>query len=323
MLVIHTPRLCGEPGFKSERDTHEESVLRCREVLSDEAYESVQRTKAIADAAASSSSSSVAAAASAGSKKTTGTGTGTKGDAPEPSYTDSIHPFHFAPGLRPPPPVPQPAAAPGEAPAAVKAVQEVLAKMKKDGTIPGAGAGAAIQDGGPQKKRGKTAESVDAIRKALKALLGEEAAEDVEIIDIDSSASSADSASPTGADAGTGGGTEAAVVVADIDVDADTLHVEGGKVSVKTIAEALGRRAEDVVEVVEDDGTTSFYILDNMDDAEVDDLDSIGRKFLDRLTGKNKDPTGKGSKQDGRHAVQNGDDEADPDDYVPETHDEL
>ncbi|TRM61907.1 hypothetical protein BD626DRAFT_500888 [Schizophyllum amplum] len=33
VLVIHTPRLCGEPGFKSRRDAREEAVIRCREVV--------------------------------------------------------------------------------------------------------------------------------------------------------------------------------------------------------------------------------------------------------------------------------------------------
>jgi len=32
VLVIHTPRLCGEPGFKSLRDNGEESLIQCREV---------------------------------------------------------------------------------------------------------------------------------------------------------------------------------------------------------------------------------------------------------------------------------------------------
>jgi protein OS-9 len=36
ILVIYTPRLCGEPGFKSERDTQEETFLRCREVVDDD-----------------------------------------------------------------------------------------------------------------------------------------------------------------------------------------------------------------------------------------------------------------------------------------------
>ncbi|KAG6890458.1 hypothetical protein C0992_001505 [Termitomyces sp. T32_za158] len=32
VLVINTPRLCGEPGFKSYRDTSEEHQIRCREI---------------------------------------------------------------------------------------------------------------------------------------------------------------------------------------------------------------------------------------------------------------------------------------------------
>ena len=31
-LVIHTPRLCGEPGFKSPRDDLEDTPIRCRKV---------------------------------------------------------------------------------------------------------------------------------------------------------------------------------------------------------------------------------------------------------------------------------------------------
>ncbi|KIY50942.1 hypothetical protein FISHEDRAFT_5801, partial [Fistulina hepatica ATCC 64428] len=34
VLVIHTPRLCGEPGFKSRKEASEETVIQCREVLS-------------------------------------------------------------------------------------------------------------------------------------------------------------------------------------------------------------------------------------------------------------------------------------------------
>jgi protein OS-9 len=33
VLVIHTPRLCGEPGFKSLHETSEESLIRCREIV--------------------------------------------------------------------------------------------------------------------------------------------------------------------------------------------------------------------------------------------------------------------------------------------------
>jgi protein OS-9 len=33
VMVIHTPRLCGEPGFKSRRDATEEALIRCREIV--------------------------------------------------------------------------------------------------------------------------------------------------------------------------------------------------------------------------------------------------------------------------------------------------
>jgi len=33
ILVINTPRLCGEPGFKSRVDQHEEAPIRCRQVV--------------------------------------------------------------------------------------------------------------------------------------------------------------------------------------------------------------------------------------------------------------------------------------------------
>lgn len=32
-MVIHTPRLCGEPGFKSRLDAREEAYIRCREIV--------------------------------------------------------------------------------------------------------------------------------------------------------------------------------------------------------------------------------------------------------------------------------------------------
>jgi protein OS-9 len=37
VLVIHTPRLCAVPGFKSRLDSHEEALIRCREIVDDEA----------------------------------------------------------------------------------------------------------------------------------------------------------------------------------------------------------------------------------------------------------------------------------------------
>jgi len=36
VLVIHTPRLCGEPGFKSRLEQMPEAAIRCREVLNPE-----------------------------------------------------------------------------------------------------------------------------------------------------------------------------------------------------------------------------------------------------------------------------------------------
>ncbi|KAK0503162.1 hypothetical protein EDD18DRAFT_621385 [Armillaria luteobubalina] len=33
VLVINTPRLCGEPGFKSRRDVTEQGIIRCREIV--------------------------------------------------------------------------------------------------------------------------------------------------------------------------------------------------------------------------------------------------------------------------------------------------
>lgn len=33
VLVINTPRLCGEPGFKSRRDAAEEAEIHCREIV--------------------------------------------------------------------------------------------------------------------------------------------------------------------------------------------------------------------------------------------------------------------------------------------------
>ena len=32
-MVIHTPRLCGEPGFRTRLEQREEAPIRCREVL--------------------------------------------------------------------------------------------------------------------------------------------------------------------------------------------------------------------------------------------------------------------------------------------------
>ncbi|KAG6878698.1 hypothetical protein C0993_011513 [Termitomyces sp. T159_Od127] len=47
VLVINTSRLCGEPGFKSYRDTSEENQIRCREIL--DPQESSHTTNAFDD----------------------------------------------------------------------------------------------------------------------------------------------------------------------------------------------------------------------------------------------------------------------------------
>lgn len=38
VLVIQTPRLCGDPAFRSRRDSQEQSTIRCREIIQS-AYE--------------------------------------------------------------------------------------------------------------------------------------------------------------------------------------------------------------------------------------------------------------------------------------------
>ncbi|KAI0748246.1 glucosidase II beta subunit-like protein-domain-containing protein [Daedaleopsis nitida] len=44
VLHIATPRLCGEPGFKSRVDAEEEHYIRCREVVGPEDFERVDRS---------------------------------------------------------------------------------------------------------------------------------------------------------------------------------------------------------------------------------------------------------------------------------------
>lgn len=49
VMHIATPRLCGEPGFKSRLDAREETFIRCREILDQDAYEAADRTLPPAD----------------------------------------------------------------------------------------------------------------------------------------------------------------------------------------------------------------------------------------------------------------------------------
>ncbi|KAH8107034.1 hypothetical protein BXZ70DRAFT_916140 [Cristinia sonorae] len=44
VLHIATPRICGVPGFKNPAESHEETYIRCREILDAEAYENADRT---------------------------------------------------------------------------------------------------------------------------------------------------------------------------------------------------------------------------------------------------------------------------------------
>lgn len=43
VLHIATPRLCGEPGFRSRVDTNQEAYIRCREIVTPEQYETIDR----------------------------------------------------------------------------------------------------------------------------------------------------------------------------------------------------------------------------------------------------------------------------------------
>ena len=43
VLHIATPRLCGEPGFRSRADSHHDTYIRCREIVSPEEYDSIDR----------------------------------------------------------------------------------------------------------------------------------------------------------------------------------------------------------------------------------------------------------------------------------------
>ena len=44
VLYIATPRLCGEPGFRSRLDAREEAYIRCREVVSPDEYAHADRS---------------------------------------------------------------------------------------------------------------------------------------------------------------------------------------------------------------------------------------------------------------------------------------
>lgn len=249
--------------------------MRCREVVSDEVYEKGR----------------IAASASATVDKTkTKTKAGGANEEPSPSYIEALHPYPFTPGLRPPPPPPAPALPPK--------VQEAIVKGATDAT----------------KKKGVTAESIDVIKKALKSLLGDAA--DVEILELgdngiikESPLSDSRPDSDT-VQTGTDDGAQKAHVpgeTVEFEIDPAT------ELNQQTIAELLGRSPEDILQIDEEDGRKSFYVLENFDGADRDDVDAIGKKFFDQVA-KRKAAAG------GEVVASSGDDE---DDYVPETHDEL
>ncbi|CAE6418751.1 Protein OS-9 homolog [Rhizoctonia solani AG-1 IB] len=46
LIVIHTPRICSEPGFKSQRDSVKAAPIRCRQVVPEDTVE-LDRTQAV------------------------------------------------------------------------------------------------------------------------------------------------------------------------------------------------------------------------------------------------------------------------------------
>ena len=142
MLVIHTPRLCGEPGFKSERASQDESVLRCRQVLSDEEYAAEQAALIPAESSTDDSKQKHM------TKDPGGGGTSTTRP-----YVESIHPFQYEPGERPHAAVSVPPTGAEAAPA----IEEALARGNGDEAA--------------ASKKTALGDSTELLRKAIKALL--------------------------------------------------------------------------------------------------------------------------------------------------------
>lgn len=299
VLVIHTPRLCGEPGFKSERASQEESVLRCREVLSDEAY-AVEQAARIA-ATSPNSDRKDKHMTKDGSD---GASTAKRTAAP---YVESMHPFRVGPGERPRAAVPAPSPAPP--------ATSIEAALAKEGGGDGKEAAAAAL------KKTKIRDSADVIRKAIKSLLKVDIPEDgIEIVVDDgegeTSSTSEKGKSETKSD----------------DSEAKTGSKPASKEGI--LAEIFGSDAEDVVTVKGEDGVTSYFIVDGVE--ERDDLNhfasllgnaaadgggerlkAIRKRLLEALTNsRNTAANGKGDKEDDDNSSSSKDD-------VPATHDEL
>jgi len=154
VLVIHTPRLCGEPGFKSERASQDESVLRCRQVLPDEEY-AAEQAALIAETSSGNSDDGNQ------QKHMTKAGSSSGGDSIPPiSYVESMHPYRIGPGGPERAAVPAPAPVPDTpAPQAAKAIGEGLGKGDGDN-----------EDAAAAPKKPTLRDSTQLLREAIRAL---------------------------------------------------------------------------------------------------------------------------------------------------------
>ncbi|KAF8320093.1 hypothetical protein DL93DRAFT_2164265 [Clavulina sp. PMI_390] len=269
VLVIHTPRLCGEPGFKSERASQDESVLRCREVVSDEAF-AAEQARRIAGSTTSSSPNS----------KNSHSNANNHAAKPGPLYIESMRPYRSS--------------STGQRPRAVAAPPQPA-------KAPAAGANDA-GGGGPKIGKPKNRDSAEIIRDAIKALLsrgsGEETPETQQ-----GNANNDDNI-----------------------VDGDSIEVSLEEHSMEEIAEMMGKPLEDFIAVKSEDGTTTYLLVDSMDEGE--DMDQFAQ-LLEKVNAASKAPENRldairrrlwdsvSQKQTGA-----ADDSSDDDD-LPATHDEL
>jgi len=295
VLVIHTPRLCGEPGFKSERASQDESVLRCRQVLPDEEYAAEQA----ALIAASSSSNQQKHMTKAGSSSNGGDSTTAI------PLVESMHPFRIAPGgperAAVPPPDPDTPAA-----QAAKTIEEGLGKGQGDNKDAAAAA----------SKKPAILDSTELIREAIKALLkGDDNLEDktkAESGDESTRTSESDKSATKSDDSEPKAGSKPAG--------------RGG-----LIAELFGRDPQDIVALQGNDGAASFIVIDNME--EVNELTSLLANAAAEGSNKRMDAIRKrlleafkntgNEAPDGKEGKQEDDGSSSSDDGVPATHDEL
>lgn len=274
-------------------------MLRCREIVSDDVYASEQ--------------ASIAAAKQTTAKIDHGPGGRAGGESKPIAYIEAPHPFRFAPGQRP-----RAVTAPTAPPAAPKKPQ---AKKPAGTGQPAGGKGTAAS--------GKKRDSADIIRDAIKALLsggegssgaGQEGGDDVEVVIEDIDMSDYDD-----------------TVVAAPGTTGDVVRgKEGGKKArqpaAKEVAQLFGRDPDDIVAVQGEDGSTSYFIVDNMD--EVDDLDHFAalldnaanggdEKRLDAIRKRLLSSLTQSEPADDEDSHHRGGASSTADDDVLDTHDEL